>query len=95
MLDLGQVNMIAKVKVNGKTVGTVWTEPYNIDITGIVKNGSNKLEVEVTSTWFNRLIFDAGQNEAKRKTWTIKGPSQNEAFVTYGLSKPVNIIIYN
>ena len=93
LLDLGCVNMIAKVLVNGKLAGTVWTEPYITDITEQVNNGFNELEIEVTGTWFNRLVYDAGQSEDNRKTWTIKGPSQDEPMISYGLLKPVKIII--
>lgn len=57
-LDLGRVEVIAEVKVNGKDAGLVWKEPYIIDITGYVTKGSNELEVAITNLWPNRLIGD-------------------------------------
>jgi hypothetical protein len=37
----------------------LWSAPYAADITAFVKPGENKLCVKVTSTWFNRLAYDA------------------------------------
>ena len=33
-----------------------------------IKTGENILEVDVPSTWFNRLVYDAAQSQEKRKT---------------------------
>jgi hypothetical protein len=57
-LDLGSVSIAAKVKLNNKEVGTTWIKPYKIDITNALKKGENKLEIEVTNLWTNRLIGD-------------------------------------
>ena len=57
-LDLGRVEVMAEVMVNGKSLGILWQRPYKVDITGSVKAGINRLEVKVTSLWPNRLIGD-------------------------------------
>lgn len=57
-LDLGVVNHIAEVRLNGIDLGVVWTSPWRVEITGAVKQGSNKLEIDVTNVWANRLIGD-------------------------------------
>lgn len=90
-LDLGDVNMIAVVKINGKKLGTLWCEPYSIDIRDAVVEGKNELVIEVTSTWFNRLVYDASLPEAQRKTWTIAGPSANKPLRDCGLMGPVKL----
>ncbi|WP_218127709.1 glycosyl hydrolase [Niabella drilacis] len=92
-LDLGQVNMIASVSLNGVRFHTLWTTPYKLDITKAIRPGVNTLNVEVTSTWFNRLVYDAGLPEDQRKTWTINGPSATAALTNSGLSGPVRIQI--
>jgi hypothetical protein len=92
-LDLGRVEVIAKLSLNGKPAGTVWTAPYRIDITHLAKPGVNHLTVQVTSTWFNRLAYDAGLDEPARKTWTISGPVKGASLVPAGLLGPVAIRI--
>jgi hypothetical protein len=92
-LDLGRVEMIAVVSLNGKTLRTLWTPPYRLDVTDIIKSGANTLQVEVTSTWFNRLVYDANQPEADRKTWTISGPAKDAALRESGLLGPVALSI--
>jgi hypothetical protein len=91
ILDLGNVDMVASIAVNGKKVGNFLAPPYRANLSQFVKKGQNKLSVQVTSTWFNRLVFDAGQSEEKRKTWTISGPDKNAALRASGLLGPVTI----
>ena len=64
------INNIATIKVNDRIAGILWTEPYTIDITRLVKPGKNKLEIMVSNTWANRLIGDQRLPKEKRVTWT-------------------------
>ncbi|WP_248722493.1 glycosyl hydrolase [Seonamhaeicola sp. ML3] len=57
-LNLGEVNVIAKVILNGKEVGLSWVAPHYFHITSTLKEGKNTLVVEVTNQWTNRLIGD-------------------------------------
>jgi hypothetical protein len=57
-LDLGDVRELARVRLNGKLVGTFWKPPFRVDITSYAKTGANDLEVDVTNLWVNRLIGD-------------------------------------
>jgi hypothetical protein len=57
-LDLGDVQVIAEVKLNGKDLGILWKPPYCVDISGAAKEGDNALEVRVTNLWPNRVIGD-------------------------------------
>ncbi|MCX6873866.1 MAG: glycosyl hydrolase [Verrucomicrobia bacterium] len=67
-LDLGSVKYIARVKLNGKDLGIVWTAPWRVEITGAAKTGPNELEIEVINLWPNRRIGDASLPEEKRYT---------------------------
>ena len=57
-LDLGKVADLAEVYVNGQYCGAAWKEPYRVDVTAAVKEGTNQLEVKVANVWVNRLIGD-------------------------------------
>lgn len=59
LLDLGQVENVATVRVNGETVDTLWTAPYVIDIARALRAGENAIEIEIANLWVNRLIGDA------------------------------------
>lgn len=57
-LDLGQVEVMAAVKINGKDLGVLWRPPYRVDVTGIFKAGDNAIEIRVTNQWINRMLGD-------------------------------------
>ena len=90
VLDLGRVDMIADVSLNGEPAGVLWARPYKLTIPG--KPGRNTLRIAVTGTWFNRLAYDAGQPEDRRKTWTIAGPEPGSPLRESGLLGPVRLL---
>lgn len=57
-LDAGRVEVMAEIFVNGKSLGILWKPPFILDISGALKPGENKLELQVTNLWANRLIGD-------------------------------------
>lgn len=69
-IDLGVVNDIARVKLNGKDIGVVWCAPWRIDISSELTEGENKLEIEVANRWINRLLGD--KSEPEKYTRTVK-----------------------
>lgn len=54
LLDLGKVCQSARVKVNGKDLGTAFTAPFQVTVDNLKERG-NRLEVEVTNVSANRL----------------------------------------
>ena len=56
ILDLGEVCNSARVTVNGKCAGTLFMHPYRLEIpAGLLKDGENALEIEVTNLGANRI----------------------------------------
>ncbi len=94
-LDLGKVNTMAKIKINGQYAGGVWTAPYRTDITSYIKTGDNTVEVEVVNTWMNRLIGDQRLPEKERKVqsgnsqWKADSPLQAS-----GLIGPARLVCF-
>jgi hypothetical protein len=91
-IDLGRACNMAKVKINGRYVGGVWTYPYHMNISDAVKAGENTVEVEVVNNWVNRLIGDSFVPEDERvmnygfESWMSKKLRDS------GLLGPVRII---
>jgi hypothetical protein len=57
-LDLGKVQVMAEVMLNGTRLGVLWKSPYRVDIAAAARGGDNTLEVKVVNLWPNRMIGD-------------------------------------
>ncbi len=70
-LALGVVQDLARVRLNGKELGTVWTAPWQVSVPGgLLKEKGNELIIEVANLWPNRLMGDASLPKEKRRTVT-------------------------
>jgi hypothetical protein len=54
VLQLGDVSALARVRLNGRDLGVVWTAPWQVELTSELQAGANRLEIEVTNPWANR-----------------------------------------
>lgn len=72
-LDLGTVNDLCRVRLNGRDLGIVWTAPWRVDISRAVRPAGNQLEIEVVNGWANRLIGD--EQEPDKNVRTVSWPS--------------------
>lgn len=93
-INLGEVAVMAEVKLNGQNIGGVWIAPNRLNISDSIVQGENELEIEVVNLWRNRLIKDKSLPENKRYTWTVvEDIHEGEETHTSGLLGPVTIEI--
>lgn len=91
-LDLGVVKNIAQVRLNSRDLGVVWTAPWQVDVTGVIRSGANELEIDVANLWPNRLIGDASLPQDNRRTVTnITGITLASPLMESGLLGPVTL----
>jgi hypothetical protein len=91
-LDLGEVNNLARIRINGKDMGVVWAAPYQLKITNAVHSGYNQVEIEVANLWPNRLIGDEqftddGIKDNKWPEWLLKKQPRTSGRYTFTTAK--------
>jgi hypothetical protein len=91
-LDLGTVGEIARVRVNGRDVGTWWSAPYRREITDALRGGENRLEIAVTNYWANRLIGDEQPGATPVTFSPIRPYTKDSPLRPSGLLGPVRLI---
>jgi hypothetical protein len=57
LLQLGEVNESARVWINDKEVGILWSVPYQAHIGKYVKKGKNTIRIEVANLMANRIRY--------------------------------------
>jgi hypothetical protein len=90
-LDLGEIKNLARVKLNGKELGVVWTAPWRVQIPVSLLKKQNTVEIEVANLWPNRLIGDQkiasdGPTNGRWPNWITKGeprPGKRYTFTTF------------
>lgn len=87
-IDLGVVKNMAKVYVNGKDAGTLWTAPWRLEISGFIQTGNNEIVIEVVNLWANRLIGDEqkpydGPVDNKWPQWLLNGQPRTSGRYTF------------
>ncbi len=83
-----KINNIARIKVNGRVAGVLWTDPWELDITSLLKNKDNLLEIEVANLWINRLIGD------EQEPWDGIEGGHWPAWLENGTPRPTNRITF-
>lgn len=91
-IDLGKVGDIAEISINGKPAGILWKAPFRAEITGLLRKGSNTLEIKVKNEWTNRLAGDQkaapGKKVLNSSLFAFPGRGLNDS----GLLGPVTFI---
>ena len=97
ILNLGNLHEMAVVTLNGHRFNLCWTPPYKLDVSDYLLDGTNKLEIEITNLWPNRLIGDGKLSPEKRITKTninkFNGADANQYLRESGLLGPIELIL--
>lgn len=105
-LDLGRVGDIAEVTINGQKAGVVWMRGQTLDVTGLIRAGSNRLSVTVTNTLINRVSGmkeappvpeDLMEHYGRSLVTASAGPRSPMSFTALpasGLLGPVRLVVY-
>lgn len=92
VLDLGNVDVVASVSLNGQDLGALWKAPFAVEVTKALRPGKNRIEVKVANVWTNRLIADAGLPESERLSWATFNPYKaSDRLRSSGLLGPVQL----
>ena len=92
MLDLGNVEVVASVTLNGVDCGSLWKAPFAVEVSQALRPGKNQLEVKVANVWANRLMADAGLPASKRVAWVTYNPYKpGDPLLPSGLLGPVQL----
>ncbi len=90
-LDLGDVQNLAEVSVNGRSLGILWKKPFVVEVTDALRAGRNDLEVKVTNVWPNRMIGDK-QPGAQQIAYATFDPFKADSpLLPSGLLGPVTV----
>lgn len=68
-LTLPLLNAVAEVIINGQSAGIVWCSPWTIDVSRLLRRGTNHIELRMANCLWNRLVGDARLPEQERITW--------------------------
>ncbi|MEK7448615.1 MAG: glycosyl hydrolase [Planctomycetota bacterium] len=88
---------VIAVSVNGKRAGLLAWPPYHLEITRLVRNGKNKIAIEVVSSRRNLLgplhnttkpYWTSSYEFRKEQAWT-----DEYRFVPYGLTGEVEVVV--
>jgi hypothetical protein len=92
---------ISEVWVNGKPAGVIGWKPYELEVTPLLKEGENEIEVKVTGSLKNTFGYFYRPNEGGLSgphSWNIAPesiPAVSEYYLEeYGLFEPFDLLQY-
>ena len=93
-MDLGDVQVMAELTVNGHNAGLLWRAPFlSPDLLPWLHEGENTIEVNVTNLWVNRMIGDRQKGEAP-VTQVRRFYNAGDRLLPSGLLGPVKLMGY-
>ncbi len=100
LLKLGRVCETAAVSLNGSPAGVAWMNPYELDVTSLLRAGKNSLRIEVSNLLINKVLGDGPIDYSEvRKRFGNRFPAGEEWTIVReprvsGLLGPVRLAFY-
>jgi len=86
ILVIDNIQELARVIVNDKDCGVLWTPPYQVDLSDFLIAGENRIQIETINTWNNRLVGEVNNPELTQYTNTnIKNKFINGKLLESGI----------
>ncbi len=92
-LSLPLFNTATEVIINGQSAGIVWCSPWTVDVSRLLRRGSNQIELRMPNCLWNRLVGDALLPESERtiqQNYPLAKPT--DELVPSGISGNITII---
>jgi hypothetical protein len=81
------------ITLNGKYLGCSAFPGYRFDVTGLLKEKDNELNINVVNTWRNRIIGDFTEYGILKNCWTTSPvdnlPGKDKSLQKSGILGPV------
>ena len=94
ILELGKVCELAKILVNGRLAGVTWSAPYRLDITDMVRPGTNTLRIEVPNHFAmdaklrKQMVSEPARGgEQKQRPSGLIGPAKVQPYAVINLER--------
>lgn len=69
-IHFDDIKVMGTVYLNGKELATLWTPPFETELTDVLVDGKNYLEVKVVNLWVNQLIRQYQESKEQKTVWT-------------------------
>jgi hypothetical protein len=97
LLSLGDIEATAEVRLNGKSLGTIWMPDYRLDVTGLLQ-AKNVLEITVANAYRNRIVGDFRQYGLLKNVWTSANVAdvlnKEKILKPSGVMGPLQLIVH-
>ena len=87
LLDLGEVGNLAEVELNGQAAGVAWMHPYRLDVSRLLRAGSNTLVLRVSDALINYVSGLKEPTEVPEELQARLGKANAEIYPEGGSAK--------
>lgn len=93
VLDLAQVDYMAEVFVNGKSVGARLWPPYRFDLSDVMEKGENTLKVRIGNLMVNHMSLMDDTHRLRTWSWGFSPEPDLDQYDS-GMTGPIKLMRY-